>query len=265
MEIESNCRYYHKTHNKYCFVVALKYYKNHPTTVFEYIDNIRKYCTGAKILVVDNYSPDKIELPEGDDIEYLLNTSENGFELGAYKFAIRYLLESGQTELYEYFIFSQDSFYLYQPIQIENNIIACPIVSSKPGQFRLDFVDGIGYYKGHPRHSMIQEAIQEMGLEDEVDNLTFCCGCNIVLKGNTELLELFDTMTNTELWATNTKLESECTERMLAGLLYLLNHKKNQRIEPMLIDEVFGEIKVGNEIVFKYFKKKVNNKTENTC
>ncbi len=265
MEIEPKYRYYPKTHGKYCFVIALKYYKNYPTTVFEYIENIRRYCTGAKILIVDNFSPDKIELPEGDDIEYILNTSGIGFELGAYKFAIRYLLESGQTQLYEYFIFTQDSFYLYQPIKIESDILACPIVSSKPGQFRSDFLNGIGYWKEHPRYSMIREAIEVMGLENEIDNLTFCFSNNFVLKGNTELFGLFLMVTETKLWITNTKIESESTERMMSGLLYLLNHKKNQQIEPTMIDEVFGEIYVGNEIKFKYFKKKINNKTENTC
>lgn len=242
------------------FIVALKYFRDKPTYIKEYVNNIISFYQNSFVLIVDNNS-ENIEDIKKIFINYcnvniITNVSESKFELGAYNFGINYVLEKGLNNNYEYFVFTQDTFLIHNKYNFENLLIndvkACPIVGSYPGTFSNDFKDRMGHHaEGHKNQYLIKYTIMRLGLVDVIPELTFCFANSFVLKKD-KLIE-FSELTNF-IKVTN-KFQSESSERFLAGVLYLLNGRKNSSIEQFVTNDIMHLISIGNILMFDFFKK----------
>jgi hypothetical protein len=101
-------------------------------------------------------------------------------------------------------------------------------------------------------------------LSNCVDKLSFCFANSFVLN----ISKLVDFLEFTKNIKTDCKMHSECTERILAGILYVLNNNVNASVEKIKIDDVlhlFAET-LNNKgfFEFNYFRKYLSNKTELT-
>ena len=251
--------------NKVCFIIALKYYRNYPTHIKEYVDSINKFYNNSFILIVDNNSTYIEDIKfEYNNVIIITNTSDSKFEMGAYNFGINYIIENNLTDNYEYYIFTQDTFILHNKYDfnnlLNNNITACPIVGSKQGTFANDLKDCMGHHRGHKSQYLIKYVIMKLQLTESIPDLTFCFANSFVLYKSK--LNEFNQLTN-YIKITN-KTQSESSERFLAGVLYLLNDKKNTSIEDTLVENVFHLIKVGSIIRFEHFIKYIESKNESS-
>lgn len=251
---------------KICFVIALKYYKDKHTSIHEYVINILNFyeSSSVSILMVDNNSEDieyiKETFKNNNNITIITNTSESKYELGAYNFGIKYILENNLNDNYDYFIFTQDSFIIHKKYDfnnlILNDIYACPLVGSDQGFFSGDLYNCIGYHVGDKDQNLIKDTIIQLGLRDVIPELTFCLANSFVLKNN-KLNEFFSLTNHIKI---ENKVQSESSERFLAGVLYLLNNRKNNSIETSLVNNIMQLLILGNIVQFDYFKKYINGK-----
>jgi hypothetical protein len=247
------------------FVISLKYYREKPTYIKEYVSNIFKFYPNSFILIVDNNSENIEDINEFfinySNINIITNTSESKFELGAYNFGINYILENGLNDDYEYFVFTQDTFVIHNKYNFENLLIndvkACPIVGSYPGTFSNDLRDRMGHHTGHKNQYLIKYTIMRLGLVDAIPELTFCLSNSFVLQKN----KLFEFSQLTNFIKIKNKVQSESSERFLAGVLYLLNGRKNSSVEKFVVNDFMHLISIGNVWTFDFFKKHIHGKT----
>lgn len=252
---------------KICFVISLKYYRDKKNYIQEYVTNIDNLYEQScvSILIVDNNSEnieDIIELfKNNNNITIITNTSDSKFELGAYNFGIKYILENNLYNNYNYFIFTQDSFIIYNKYDfnslILNDVYACPIVGSDPGFFSGDLYNCMGCHDIENKDIyFLRDIVIQLGLKDLIPYLTFCLSNSFILKKN-KLNDFFSLTNDIKI---ENKIQSESSERFLAGILYILNDRRNNSIETTLVNNIMHLLYIDNTVQFDYFKKYINGK-----
>lgn len=242
--------------NSVCFVIANKYYRNYPSHLNHYVNNIIKFYKNSFVLIVDNNSKYISDFKfEYDNVVLLDNTSECKFELGAYKFGIKYLIENNMISKYNYYVFAQDTFVLNNFFDfnklIENNTTAAPLISGRIG------FDANSHYNV----PFINDVIKKINLIDDIPNFTYCLSNSFVLH-NSKLEEFLDI---TKDLIITVKLKSQYCEPLLSGILYHLNNMVNTYIDrPNLEDKGYheGNVNVENNNLPNYFIKRVYDKNE---
>jgi hypothetical protein len=247
-----------------CFVIACKYYRNAVSYLKKYVDNINNLYKNCSILIVDNNSQDVC------DIYKLFNTYKNvtiitnldlcKYELGAYKYGIKYLIKNNLVNKHTYYIFTQDTFIIHSYYDfnnlVANNVSACPIISSYKGTFTNDLRDRMSHYIGHNDQYLIKNTIIELGMVNLIQELTFCFASSFVLRYD-KLSSFFELTKNIII---DNKIKSESCERIFSAILYLLNENKNFSIENTKVNEFMPAIYPGRIHVFDYFKKYIHGK-----
>jgi hypothetical protein len=117
---------------KLLFLIACKYFRNYKSYIETYINNIQKFYDDVDILIVDNNSrhiEDIINIISKYKNVYLItNRSNNKYEIGAYRFGIKFMDEFINN--YEYIIFSQDTYIIINKYDFnilkDKNVKACP-------------------------------------------------------------------------------------------------------------------------------------------
>ncbi len=240
---------------KLCFIISHRYYRNYPSFIELYIQNIKKYYTNHLILIVDNNSKYFLDIKEKlnnyDNIIYLVNESECKFEIGAYKYGINYLINNNLIDNYDYYICSQDNFVLINKydfnILINNNVLACPIN---------------GYYADGGIYPIFEEVLKSINLYDNLDKLDFCW-CNSLVLHKSKLVQFNNYVKNIVI---TIRLQSEASERYLSRILYELNNHKHFNIDGDIRKLKYDCWKVDlyNPLCDHFFIKRVQQKTERT-
>lgn len=247
--------------NNVCFIISTKYYRNYPSYLKLYVDNITKFYTKSFIIIVDNNSKyiDDIKpiLSNYNNLVILDNDTSCKFELGAYKVGIQYIINNNISENYEYFIFSQDTFILKNNYNFNNlltqNIYACPLTTGNHSFWnRTHEVSTI---------HLFQNIIQNINLQNIIQNMPICW-CNSFILHKTKI-QLF---LNITLHINITKrIESELSERYFGAILYILNNNKIYGIHNMNhLSYDCWTVNLINDNVKEYWVKKVQQKNENT-
>jgi hypothetical protein len=248
--------------NKICFVIALKYYRTYPVYIREYVDNIRKYYDDSFIIIVDNNSEHIGDITfDYDNVVIITNTSDQKFELGAYNLGIRYIIDNGLTEKYDYYTFTQETFMLCKKFDVDelanNGVKACPLVCSKPGSFTREFISDFVF---GVKETLIIDIIAELGLTHKISELTFCFANSFIL--HKSKLYRFNQLTS-HIIILN-KIHSQCCERFLSGIFYILNEGVNTALEDRLVNDFYNSIGPGNIIKLTYFTKYLYARNETT-
>lgn len=243
------------------FVISHRYYRNYPSYIKYYVDNIQSfYNTNAFVLIVDNNSKHIQDIKDlfvdYNNTIILTNETECKFEVGAYKVGIQYLLEN-QIQ-YEYCVFSQDNFVLKRKFDFgeltNNNIKACPV-----NHFCLPRED---YYE--PK---LYDILKKYGFENMIDIMSLCWCNTFVL--HVSCIIPFMEKTNHIQKITNRE-ESCASERYLSGILHILNNNKSVSIDGDISSkEILGydcwTVDLINEsIPTRYFVKRIQAKNETT-
>lgn len=246
---------------KVCFVIANKYVKNYPSFIDYYVENIQRFYKNSLILIVDNNSDNfediyfRLEKYQNNNLKILINESESKFELGAYKFGIKYILTNNLLANYDYYIFTQDTFVLKNKFNfnnfIDNNTFACPIKSHINDDYNRHACD----YE----NPFIKTLLTNLNLENRVNDLRLCWANSFVLH-NSKVKPFLDIVIDI---ITKNKFDACLCERFLSPILYKLNNYKNDTLE-----NIYGEEEIGplwNVDVVKTesnycFMKKLTNK-----
>jgi hypothetical protein len=240
---------------KVLFIIAQKYVKGFPCFIEYYVQNIRTfYPDNSFILIVDNNSTYLNEIQEKmagiPKLLIITNTSESKFELGAYKFGVKYILENHLHLSYSYFVFSQDSYVIKNkfPFETLENVLATSIVR---------FRDPFGLFK----NTMVQNVLKKIGM-DMIDH-TLCWANTFILHSSvlSDFLSIID-----DIVIVNKENACDC-ERFLGAILYKLNGCSDHSIDGNGITEVrhydCWTVDLINTPTTFYFMKKVTNKNEN--
>jgi hypothetical protein len=150
---------------------------------------------------------------------------------------------------------------------LENSVMACPLVGSSEGKFVEDFTFGMRCHYGVTDYFLIQHIICNLNLIGVVHKLSFCFANSFVLN-KVKLIDFLELTKNIKIVC---KLQSEFSERYLAGILYVLNNHTNASIEKIKVDEISHLLtlitsgnRTNNYIPFDYFTKYVHDKRELT-
>ena len=245
-----------------CFVIANKYYRNYPSYIQHYVDNIQKYYNNSLCIIVDNnskYISDIIDkLKDYKNVIILENNSLCKFELGAYKIGIKYLIQNNLIENYEYFVFSQDTFVLKNKFNFntfkEHNVVACPII-----------IGPVGHHIEMLSAPQSQIVLKRLNLHNSIDKIAFCWANTFIL--HKSKLTAFVDITN-DIIITK-KIETEWCERYIAAILYYLNNYINcslNTILNILYTPSYNchTVDIYDEHLSEYFVKKIHFKSELT-
>ena len=245
-----------------CFIIANKYYRNYPSYIQHFVDNIQKYYKNSLCIIVDNNSKYIIDilvkLKNYKNVIILENNSLCKFELGAYKIGIKYLLNNNLIDKYEYVIFSQDTFVLKNKFDFNtfktNNIFACPII-----------IGPIGHHIEMLSVQQSQIILQRLNLHNSIDKIAFCWANTFILH-NSKLI-MFLNITNDVIIVK--KIETEWCERYIAAILYYLNNYINCSLNTILNPTYSVSYNCHNDNIYdnhftEYFVKKIHYKSENT-
>jgi hypothetical protein len=202
------------------FVIANFYCKENTSYLQYYIDNIKKFYENSFILIVDNNSNDfddfKNELIKYKNIDIITNNSDCKFELGAYKYGIKYILDNELINKFDYFVFSQENFVLKNKYDFknleDNKVLACPI-NNWHEQDELF------------HHSLTKSVLNNLNVP--FNELKLCWCCTFILHSSV-VNQFNEIVKDINITA---KKESECTERFLSGILFKLNNNNNFSID----------------------------------
>lgn len=238
---------------KLCFIISCKVYENYKSYLTFYVKNIKAFYPNAFIILVDNNSTYKEYFnffKNTDGITMLENTSECKFELGAYKFATKYIIDNKLT--FDYYICVQDTFVLVNKFDfntlIKDNISACPIATFS--HFRSGDIGN--------------DVLQKLNIFDP--NETFlCCWASSWICNHDNLIKIYELLANIIIIDRKGSTENE---RYMGKILKMLNSNKEYSIEGNetnrydchLIDPRCEEAKHYNN----YFIKSAQQKNENT-
>jgi hypothetical protein len=195
--------------NKVIFIISHKYYRGYQSYLTHYIDNINKFYSNSFILVVDNnstYIEDiQVQLYKYDNVRLIINDSNSKFEVGAYTHGINYLIDNDLVDIFDYYIFTQDTMVLKNKYDFNilknKNINACTIYS---------------YHQDGIYQSIRDYILKSLNLFNKLDKITFCwCSCFLV--SNNKLLALYNYIKKIKL---EYRRDSEAAERYLARILY---------------------------------------------
>jgi hypothetical protein len=241
--------------NKLVFIIAHKFIRGYVSYTKYYVDNINKFYDGALIIIVDNNSLNKNDifstLTDYNNVILLDNDITSKFELGAYQVGIRYLIERGLIENYDYCIMTQDNFIIKNRYDFKNfydkEIYACPINS---------------FYPDGACAEIFKSTLIKLNLYDNLNKINFCWCCSFVVH-TSKLLQLYNYLVNIVI---KIRDESCASERYLARILLELNNGK-------CCESIDGDIRklkyncwtvdlFANQAT--YFAKRVQQKNENT-
>lgn len=245
---------------KLLFIIAHKYYRNYETYTEKYIKNVQNfYNKDADILIVDNNSININDIEKMvskyENVKLIINTSDVKFEIGAYRFGLKYL--GNNINKYDYIIFTQDTFILKNKYDFNNlvndNINACTIYKhiERPFLYGTD--------------TIVKDVLEKINIYDKLDEITFCWCVSFILHKDVinNFLKLTDHIN------INIRKESEASERYMARILYQLNNFKNYDIDGYLNDikyDIWTADMFNNDEITKnyYFQKRPQQKNENT-
>jgi len=239
---------------KVIFIIAQKYVKGYPNFIEYYINNIKTfYPDNSLIIIVDNNSTFLHEIQQllsgVSNLIILSNTSESKFELGAYKFGIKYIIENNLHLSYQYFVFTQDSYVIKNKFPFETlsiqNVVATPIVRFEDGNFH---------------EPMVQMVLKKIQMQDIHHTL---CWANSFILHHSVLTEFLSIIY--EIVTVNKYDACHC-ERFLGAILYKLNGCSNHFIDGNGIWDFrpydCWTVDLINTPTTYYFMKKVTNKHE---
>jgi len=206
--------------DKLVFIIAQKYYRNYPSYVEYYINNIQTYYPNSLIIVVDNNSTYKDDIfssiKDKDKVILLDNNIDCKFEIGSYRVAMEYMVSENIIDDYDYFIFTQDNFILKNKFDFnvlrENNVSACSLVSL-PNDWA---------YWG-----LCESVLNKLGINDHIFETRLCwCSSFILEKNNViKMLDFFKNITIID------RVGSMASERYLGRILWGLNNNSNFDID----------------------------------
>jgi hypothetical protein len=212
-----------------CFMIAMCYQRQYPSYIKIYVDNIKRLYKNSFIVIVDNNSKNVKDIYDTfndySDMVIIENDSNSKYELGAFIFGIKWIIENNKVNDFNYYIFTQDTLVLTNKYDFNilnnNNILACSIVEFNQNEM-IDPKTGNVYLDPERR-----EILEPLGLYNFLEQITLCWGCNFICS-NTKLLPLFDYIKNIQL---NNKRDSEASERYMARIIFELNNHRNFNID----------------------------------
>jgi hypothetical protein len=245
-----------------CFIIALKYYRNHQTYIKYYVDNIQKFYKNSQVLIIDNnskYIADIIAIfKDYNNVIIINNNTICKFEIGAYKVGINYLITNNLIDKYEYYIFSQDTFILKNKYDFNNlknkNTLACAFNSwAKSHIFRHEYMTQI-----------CQSVLKSLNLQNSINKLSLCW-CSSFILHKSKIIDFIDIIKNLVI---TIRSESCSSERFLSAILYTLNNNKIEDIDGDIDDLIkyydCHKVNIINENIHRFFVKRAQQKNENT-
>ena len=171
-----------------CFVISFIYIRGYDSYIKKYVDNIQKFYKNSFIIIVDNnslYLRDiEIVLKNYKNIVILTNTSNSKYEVGAYTFGLKWLIDNNKSN-YDYYLFSQANFIIEKKYDFNKlkylNIQACSIV-----EHIEDFNFGdINNYNYEEHDQFFQEKIKILNKYNikHIDT-NLCWSCTFVIHKN---------------------------------------------------------------------------------
>lgn len=245
-----------------CFIIANKYYRNYPSYIQHYVDNIQKYYSNSLCIIVDNNSTYIIDiiikLKGYKNVVILENNSPCKFELGAYKIGIKYLIQNNLIKKYEYVVFAQDTFVLKNKLNFntlkEHNVFACPVI-----------IGPVGHHIEMLSVPQSQIILKRLNLQNSIDQIAFCWANTFILH-NSKLIYFLNITDDVIIVK---KIETEWCERYVAAILYYLNNYINCSINTILntsysVSYNCHTVNIYDDHFSEYFVKKIHYKTELT-
>lgn len=246
-----------------CFIIANKYYRNYPSYIQHYVDNIQKYYNNSLCIIVDNNSTYIVDiivkLRDYKNVIILENNSVCKFELGAYKIGIKYLMQNNLIEKYEYVVFAQDTFVLKNKFNFnilkEHNVFACPVI-----------IGPVGHHIVMLSSPQSQIILKRLNLHNSIDKIAFCWANTFVLH-KSKLIDLLNIVDDVIIVK---KIETEWCERYIAAILYHLNNYINCSINTILNESYTPSynchtVNIYDDHFSEYFVKKIHYKSEITA
>lgn len=250
---------------KICFVIAIKYYRNYTSYIQHYVDNIQKFYQNSYIILVDNNSThiqDIIDiLKDYKNLKIIINNSECKFEIGAYNEGIRYIQNNNLIDVYNYFVFSQDTFVLNNKFNFDeltiNNIYACCFnhYDNIPFENNLNIYDDICI-----------KILNKINIYEKLNEYN-CCWCNSFILHKSKINDYYNIVKDEIIICRFGG--SVQSERYLSGILYYLNNYKYISIcgdmsSPSILGYDCWNVDIKNNNFQTYFIKSVQQKNENT-
>lgn len=246
-----------------CFIVSHRYYRNYPSYLIHYIQNINEFYENSLIILVDNnskYLNDivkeiEINILNKSNLIILVNNSDCKFEIGAYKIGINYIISNNLLEIYDYYVFTQDNFILKNKYDFNilntNNTVACPLYTYNVGNDNCF------------QSEISQTVLKNINLENRINELSLCW-CQSFILNHTKIIDFLNIVKDIVI---TTRYESECSERFLCGILYYLNN--------YILTSIDGEsntsflehclhVDLINDKTSKHFVKRLQQKNEFT-
>lgn len=239
-----------------CFIISHRYYRNYPSYILHYIENIQKFYENSIIILVDNNSKylDDIKIQLKPDIIVLVNDTECKFEIGAYKVGINYIISNNLLNDYDYYVFTQDNFIIKNKYDFDildkNNTFAAALDIFK--------VSNNEFYQ----NQIVMNILKSINLEKKIDDLTLCW-CNSFVLNKTKVIDYLNIVKDIVIINRN---QSEASERYLSGVLYYLNNHIMSSINKIDSNKKYDCWKVNLYDSFPgiYFVKKIQQKNERT-
>jgi hypothetical protein len=211
-----------------CFIIAHKYVIGYESYLKTYVDNINTFYPHSFIIIVDNNSDNLHDIVDNishhSNILLLINNSNSKYELGAYIYALNWIINN-KFYNFNYYIFSQDTLVLINKydfnILINNNITACSMVEFN----EKEMPDLYESFKDYTKN-----ILEQLELYNCMDKITFCWGSNFIIH-TTKIEQLFNYIKNIVL---TVKRDSEAAERYMARIIYELNNHRNFNIDGFL-------------------------------
>jgi hypothetical protein len=206
------------------FIIAHKYYRTFQSFIKYYVDNIQKfYGDRAYIIIVDNqskYIQDIIDIFQNyERVTILLNTLPCKFEQGAYNVGINFILENNLFHLFDYYVFTQDTFILKNKFDFhlleEKNTVACSI-----NLYKMPVID----YLEQP---YVMDYLEKLEMVDSIGNFDICFCNSFVL--HKSMIHRFLLLTKD--FVITEKKQQEATERYLGAILFHLNNEVMESID----------------------------------
>jgi len=249
-----------KQEPRLCFVIAHKWIRRDPpfrSYISYYINNIKKMYPDALTLVVDNKSIHKEDVLKDisnlEGVVILDNKTDSGFEVGAYTVACRWLCDNDRFKDFDFVIFTQDTFVLKNRYDFTSlwreGIKSCPINTWRNDMWRVD---------------LQEKALTPMGLNDNLDQISFCW-CNAFVSAGDNIPQLLSYIDKVII---TTKDESCAAERWLARVVYELNERGKHWDIDGNIDNIRSKYNEWSVDIMSdvpsYFVKSIQQKTEST-
>ena len=201
---------------KLCFIIACKVYKNYKSYLPFTIKNINEFYPNSTIILVDNnskYSEYYNIFKNEQNIILLENTSSCKFELGAYNFATKYIIDNNLY--FDYYACIQDNVVLVNKVDFnylqKNMILACPTAT-------------FYFYRSQNLHI---DVLKELNLYNPYEEF-LCCSWNSWIVSHVNLINIYNLTKNLQI---TIRKHSEQTERYMGKILKMLNNNTEYSID----------------------------------